>query len=103
MLREALISIEAKRPDDLRVASARPMLGGALLDQGKYSEAEPLLLSGYVGMKKREAMLPPPARYLVASMERIVRLYEATNRPDKATEWRKKLESQRAGPQKISP
>ena len=31
------------------------MLGEALLEQKKYPEAEPLLLSGYEGMKQREA------------------------------------------------
>jgi len=38
------------------------MLGEALLLQKKYTEAEPLLLQGYEGMKLREAMIPPRAR-----------------------------------------
>jgi hypothetical protein len=35
------------------------MLGGALLGQQKYAEAESLLLDGYKGMNEREAAIPP--------------------------------------------
>ena len=41
-------------PDDWRTFNARSLLGGSLLGQKKYAEAEPLLLSGYEGMKQRE-------------------------------------------------
>jgi len=34
-------------------------LGGALLGQKKYDEAEPLLLKGYAGMTERESTIPP--------------------------------------------
>jgi len=33
------------------------MLGGSLLGQKRYAEAEPLLLSGYEGMKQRQRSL----------------------------------------------
>ncbi len=35
------------------------LLGGALLGQGRYAEAEPLVIGGYEGMKAREAKIPP--------------------------------------------
>jgi len=39
------------------------MLGGSLLGQKKYAEAEPLLLSGYEGMKQREVKIPPEVKF----------------------------------------
>ena len=55
-LREKLI------PNDWRTFNARSMLGGSLLGQKKYVEAEPLLLSGYEGMKQREVNIPPEGK-----------------------------------------
>ena len=42
--------------------NTKSMLGGALLGQKKYAEAEPLLLAGYEGTKQREATIPPQIR-----------------------------------------
>jgi hypothetical protein len=39
--------------------NAQSLLGGALLGQRKYAEAEPLLRKGYEGMKQREKSIPP--------------------------------------------
>jgi hypothetical protein len=70
------------------------MLGNALLGQKKYAEAEPLLIAGYEGMKQREATIPPEGKPRVTeALERVVQLYEATNKPDEAAKWRKKLEA----------
>jgi hypothetical protein len=69
------------------------MLGGSLLGQKKYAEAEPLLLSGYQGMKQREDKIPAEGKpRLKEAQRRLVQLYEATGRPDKAAEWKKKLD-----------
>ncbi len=35
------------------------MLGGCLLGQKKYAEAEPLLVAGYEGSMQREDQIPP--------------------------------------------
>ena len=49
------------------------MLGEALLDQKKYADAEPLLLSGYEGMKEREATIPSQDKpRLTKALERLV-------------------------------
>jgi hypothetical protein len=67
-------------------------LGGALLGQQKYAEAEPLLLQGYEGMKQREATIPTQGKQrLPEAAERLVALYEATGRADEARAWRAKL------------
>ena len=73
--------------------NTRSQLGGALLGQKKYTDAEPLLLQGYEGMKQREAKIPAVGKVrLTEALEWLVQLYEATGRKDKAAEWRKKLE-----------
>ena len=51
LARECLTIREIQIPDDWRTFNARSMLGGSLLGQKKYAEAEPLLLAGYQGMK----------------------------------------------------
>jgi hypothetical protein len=93
LARECLAIREVKLPGDWRAFNARSMLGGALLGQEKHAQAEPLLLSGYEGMKEREATIPDMGKLrLKEALQRILQLYEATNRPDKAAEWKHKLE-----------
>jgi hypothetical protein len=54
------------------------MLGGSLLGQKKFSQAETLLLSGYAGMKQREGkILENGKNRLPESLQRHVQLYEA--------------------------
>ena len=92
MARECLAIRERDIPDDWRTFNARSMLGGSLLGQKKYAEAEPLLLSGYEGMKQREVNIPLEGKVrLSETLQRLVQLYEATNRPDQAAEWKQKL------------
>jgi serine/threonine protein kinase/tetratricopeptide (TPR) repeat protein len=101
VLRESLAVAVVKFPDDWRTAYTRSMLGGVLLGLENYAEAEPLLLQGYEGMKRREAAIPPQGMPLLAeAAERLVRLYEATGRPEKAAAWRKKLEQTKAAPER---
>jgi hypothetical protein len=72
--------------------NTRSLLGGSLLGQKKYAEAEPLLRSGYEGMKVREDEMPAAGTIrLVQALERLVQLYEDTARPDEAAQWKQKL------------
>jgi hypothetical protein len=76
---------EREIPDDWRTFNARRMLGGSLLGQKKYTEAEPLLLAGYEGMKQREVNIPLKRKVrLSEAPQRLVQLYQATQRPDQA-------------------
>ena len=59
ILRECLAVREKTQPDLWSTFSTKSMLGGALLGQKKYTEAEPLLVAGYQMMKRREATIPP--------------------------------------------
>ena len=92
VLRECLAIREKALPDDWLRFNAMSMLGGSLLGQGKYFEAEPLILAGYEGLKAREENIPAPGKpRLAAAAERVVRLYEAWGKPEKATEQKARL------------
>ncbi len=81
-----------KEPDAWTTYLTQSYLGWALLGQEKYEAAEPFLMQGYEGMKKREAAIPVTARgQLTKALERIVQLYEASGKPDEAEKWRKQL------------
>ena len=69
------------------------MLGISLCEQKKYAEAEPYLLSGYEGMKQREAKIPDYAkRRLKIPLRGLVQLYDANGQSGQAAEWRKRLD-----------
>ena len=51
VLRECLAIREKTQPDLWSTFSTKSMLGGALLGQKKYTDAEPLIVAGYLGMK----------------------------------------------------
>jgi tetratricopeptide (TPR) repeat protein len=92
-LRESLTISQKTQPDDWTTFETKSILSEALLDQKKYAEAEPLLLSGYHGMLKRISKIPSPDRgQLNRALERLVRLYEAWGKKDHAAKWRKELE-----------
>ena len=91
-LRACLTIRQKIQPDDWTTFETKSILGEALLDQRKFADAEPLLLSGYEGMKQRKAKIPSQDKArLTKALERLVRLYEVWNKKDKADWWRKKL------------
>jgi serine/threonine protein kinase len=93
ILRDCLAIRRKAQPGDWKTFQAQSSLGAALLGQGAYTEAEPLLVAGYEGLKAREQEIPRFfARYRLAEASgRVVRLYEAWGRPDVAAAWRAKL------------
>ncbi len=95
--RECLAIREKIQPDDWPTFNTRSVLGGILWNEKRYDIAEPLLLSGYEGLKRREDKLNEAGRLcLKNSIRRVVQLYEATGRADEAAVWKQKL----AGPDK---
>ena len=71
-------------------------LGGSLLGQQKYADAEPLLLAGYEGMKSRENKIPAESwSQLTKACQRVAQLYDVTGRKEKANEWRARLQLSR--------
>jgi hypothetical protein len=96
-LRECLAIRQKIQPDDWTTFVAKAMLGEALLGQKKYADAEQLLLSGYEGLKQREAKIPSQDKgQLTQTLERLVRLYEDWGKEDKVVRWRKELEAAKA-------
>ena len=97
LLRECLAIRQRTQPGVWSTSSTKSMLGGALLGQKKYAEAEPLLLAGYDGMKQREQTIPTGGwNRLAEALERLVQLFQATNKPDDAAKWHKELEDRKA-------
>ncbi len=97
ILRECLAIRTKKEPEAWTTFGTKSMLGGSLLGQKKYADAEPLLLEGYDGMKQREAKIPVPTKIrMTEALERLVQLYDDWGKKEKADEWRKKLEEAKA-------
>jgi hypothetical protein len=98
LLRESLATWDAKRRDAWSRFETQSLLGASLLGQMKYAEAEPLLLSGYEGLETRKATLAVQEQSGVSeAAKRIVHLYEAWGRPEKARQWRAKRQASSNG------
>jgi eukaryotic-like serine/threonine-protein kinase len=97
LLRESLAIWDAKRPDDWSRFDAQSRLGGSLLSQKKYAEAERWLLSGYNGLKAREAKLPVSSvSRLSRALQRLLDLYTAQDNRTEANKWRQILDESKA-------
>jgi hypothetical protein len=84
LVRECLAIREKQEPEDWRTFNTQSMLGGALLGQKKYAEAEPLLLQGYEGMKQRETSIPKSGGgelRILEALDRLIELYTALDKP----------------------
>jgi len=90
-LRECLTIREKKLPNTWLTANTRTLLGGSLLTQKKYAEAEPWLLSGYESMKQQKDRTSASNGYVRNALQRLVQLYEATAQTEKAADWNKQL------------
>ena len=72
------------------------LLGASLLGQQKLAEAEPLLLSGYSGMRERQATIPVHSKPLLNNaIQRLIDLYTALGNAEKADYWRRQLTTPR--------
>ncbi len=88
MLRECLAIREKTQPDAWSTFNTQSMLGGALLGQKKYADAEPLLLKGYEGMKQREKSIPPQGAIRIPeALDRLIELYTAIEKRDEVKKW----------------
>ena len=73
-----------------------------MVREGKYTEAEPLLVRGYEGMRAREATVQGTARdSLTEGAKRLVGIYEQRGRRKEAAAWRERLGL--ANPEKTMP
>jgi tetratricopeptide (TPR) repeat protein len=92
VLRESLaIRVKALPRGHWMIAATQTLIARALVDQRRFAEAERLLLEAYPIVEVR---FGPGHRRVTAVVERVVALYDAWGKPDKASEWRAKLEGQ---------
>ena len=92
LLRQAVAYREKGNRDDWYRFRAQAFLGAALAGLRQYSEAEPLLLNGYEGMRQHASSMPAEQRkWTRFSAEQIVNLYSQWSKPEEAAKWRATL------------
>ncbi len=92
LAREAVAAYEKYLPEDTRRFFWMSVLGAALCGQGRYDQAEPLLLRGYEEMERREAFMPARERRRITEAgEWLVHFYESTQQPHKSRAWLERL------------
>jgi serine/threonine protein kinase/tetratricopeptide (TPR) repeat protein len=74
--------------DDWSIGATRSLLGATLVAQARYGEAETVLLDAY---RELEATPGAPSRDAAATIARLVALYDAWGRPEKAATYRRLL------------
>ena len=85
--REALKIREEKEPKGWRVDSAKMYVGACIAEQGRDSEAEPLLVTGYVSLRNRwRELISVQKKGLWRAESRLALLYGRTGRPEKGLE-----------------
>ena len=94
-LRDALKIRESREPEAWATFNTKSLLGGVLLaaqdTEGKpnHADAEPLLKTGYEGMKQRAEKIPPQGKgRLGEALDRLIELAEATGKADDAKKWK---------------
>ncbi len=85
--REAASIFHSQQIPTWRAADADSLLGGTLAAQGKFKEAEPLLCQSYSTLQKDQG---DGAKHAAEARQRIVDLYTAWGKPEKAAEYRAK-------------
>ncbi len=67
----------------------QPGIGVALAGQRKFAEAEPILLEIFEGLRTRRSSTPP--ELYIGTIQAIIDLYVAMEKPEEAERWRKEL------------
>jgi tetratricopeptide (TPR) repeat protein len=98
LLREVL-AVARDAPSDCTwlKSSAESLLGACLLAIGRFQEAESLGLRSYEVMSRIRG---PGDRYVIEALQRIVDLYEARSDTEKAADWRARLPTTIAWPER---
>ena len=79
-------------PAHFQQVSAERLMGECLLKLGRYGEAEPLLVGAY---SKFATALGTESEMTVSALNAVIGLYDAWQKPDKASEYRKLLPLQK--------
>ena len=90
--REASSGYEKTMPNTWQWFLCQNLIGGSIAGQGKNSEAETLLVSGYDGMvQQRASMAANDVPRLKEAGDLVVRFYDQSGQRDKASEWRNRI------------
>jgi len=79
---------ETQSPQHMNTGIGRIKLGRALVGQARYDEAEVEILAGYEILTKQTS---PSVSWLRSAREDLVKLYTASNQPDKAKRFEAEL------------
>ncbi|HSK76936.1 MAG TPA: tetratricopeptide repeat protein [Thermoanaerobaculia bacterium] len=88
LARESLAIFRTDDPDSWRVPDAESVLGSCLTVQGRFKEAEPILIGSYTVLAKDSG---DGAKQVPEALKRIVDLYAAWGKPEQAAVYRAKL------------
>ncbi len=84
LARQALTIMRQARMPPWRIADARSVLGHCLIGQGRYEEAEPLLVDSYPVIRDAKG---GGSRYTRDALARVAALYQAWGKPDEAARY----------------
>jgi serine/threonine protein kinase/tetratricopeptide (TPR) repeat protein len=91
LFRECLAIREKLEAGTWNTWNTRANLGEALLSQGQFASAEPLLVSAHEAMSQSLDKAPADSPARVARIaSRLVQLYDAWHKPEEAAQWRAK-------------
>jgi hypothetical protein len=94
---ESVSALEANLPSDhWDLARARTVLGGSLVHQGRYEQAEGLLLQSQRVLTEQATVAKIRPHY-IECLRVLVRLYDSWNKPEKAAEYRALLKEATGG------
>lgn len=94
LAREATEWDNKNRADVWQNYRSKTLLGASLAGQGKFAEAEPLLLEGYQGMTARkQKMGSDDLEEIDLAARWTAAMYESWGKPDEASKWRQRLRS----------
>lgn len=97
ILRESVAIRLAKSPASWLTLNAQSMLGEALSRQEKFSQAKPLLIESYQGLKTESGRIPTGSNsVLVSALDRLIAFYNALDNPQEANKWREERASVQA-------
>ncbi len=92
LFRESLEKRRRLFPHEWRTAYVESQLGETLACEQRYSEAEPLLVAAFEGLKAQAARIPASADVdFRRTGEGLIRLYIAWGKPGEADVWRQKI------------
>jgi serine/threonine protein kinase/tetratricopeptide (TPR) repeat protein len=88
LLKQALEIVRGEFPGGhWRIADVESRLAGCRAELGRYAQAEPVLLESYKTLSTARGVRLPR---VWEARDRLVRLYEAWGKPDRAAEWRQR-------------